>query len=65
MRRALVTAREMLRGTVCQCGDTTSEHALASLKPSNHLKVTYGGCLVEDCACEKFTPVRFRVEPGR
>ena len=61
-RRALATGREILHGTVCQCGDATSEHEIASLAPKDPLRVTYGECNVEGCGCRKFTPVRFSVE---
>lgn len=62
LRRAVATAREILRGTVCQCGDATSEHAIVKLAPRNPLKVIYGRCNVRGCGCRQFTPVRFAVE---
>lgn len=50
---ALETAREILDGTVCECGHVAGEHS--SGEPPNE-------CGAEGCACDQFSPVRFKVE---
>jgi len=49
--QALDAAREILDGTVCECGHTESEHATA-FKGPNH-------CV--ECDCPRLRPVVFTV----
>ena len=53
---ALDTARDVLDGTVCECGCLTSEHCTVDL--TGHEPRPCGQC--DDCA--DFQPVAFRIE---
>jgi hypothetical protein len=55
---AVITAREILADSVCECGDLCSDHAGApDLTPRDQRE-----CCADGCDCQEFRAVRFTVE---
>jgi hypothetical protein len=51
---AVTTARDILNGTVCECGHVSGDHATDSTAPAG-----YREC--GECRCRVFRPVQFTV----
>lgn len=59
--KALDTARDIIRGMVCECGHTSSEHH-TEVNAGEPGVFDYGACAQKPCRCEAFTVVDFYVE---
>jgi hypothetical protein len=59
--RALETARDILEGNVCECGDTEGSHIIGG---QEHGVIKPDSCVGDDgdgCDCTEFRPVQFVV----
>lgn len=65
---ALETAKEILDGTVCECGHLASDHVgvntfgFPNSEPPNECQADFGDDDVVGCFCDQFSAVQFKVE---